>query len=101
MSVALTIPGHAERYRDFDMMQPGNLHGAWQALHKDADDASDDRIMWAKDRAELLEEIDLWHWERSVEPLLKAAERVDRLYGMDVDAFRQLRAAIAKARGQS
>ncbi|WP_420140179.1 hypothetical protein [Sphingomonas sp.] len=117
MSVTLTFPGRPlERYREFDIY-PGQFGRHWQALHKDADDADDYRVMWAKNREELLAEVDRWHWERTAEPLVNILEDIMRPYGMydvavsgnchreSVDEFlafgRKIKAAIANARGEA
>jgi hypothetical protein len=41
------------------------------------------------------------HYAQINTDLLEAAERIDRLYGMDVAAFHQLRKAISKAKASS
>lgn len=67
MAIIIQQIGIPERYRDFDMYAPSGLHSCWSALHKDADE-DDARSVTAKNRAELISEIDEWYadhsWER-------------------------------------
>jgi hypothetical protein len=124
MAIIIQQQGVGERYRDFDMFPPSHWApvNEWHATHKDYDGDEDDRTLSAKSRADLIDAIDQWHWEQSVEPLLVAAERLLAVFdqqrmtaaeriiagisdaGLRTEgnaAIEALRAAAAKARGDA